>query len=109
MRKLGVLVLLLTLASPSPCGFAWSKTTEKGLFAAGLLSFGGVVRWLIHRDTARTERETAALHAEWGEPFQVHRFTRGFDRMRVEEYRRESRRAVATYRNGRLLRVEIVE
>jgi len=87
---------------------ALGKTAEKGIFAVGLLAFGGVVRWLIRRDEGIAERRTRDLRAEWGEPDAVRVFAVGFDRLRVEEYRAETRRARATYRNGRLERVEVL-
>lgn len=88
-------------------GFALSKTAEKAVFAGGLLALGGVVRAWFARADARNADAVRRLRAEWGEPVSVAAFSRGFDSLRVEEYRRGAHRATARFRNGRLERVEV--
>jgi len=101
-----VLVVLLFL-SPTG-GWAWSKRAEKALFAGGLLTVGGVVWAWWARGDARNAEAVRRLRAEWGEPVSTTTFSRGFDLIRREEYRRGSRRAVAYFRNERLERVDVL-
>lgn len=106
-RTVGSLLIGLAALAPSS-GWAISKTAEKGAFAAGLLTLGGVV----YAGIARADRHHAdtirKLHREWGKPTSTVTFLRGFDRIRLEEYRQGKRRALAQFRNGKLEHVEIL-
>jgi hypothetical protein len=89
-------------------GFATSKAVEKAVFAAGLSTLGAVVRAWLSRVDAQNAEAIRRLRAEWGKPVSIAVLPRGFVRIRIEEYRRGSRRAIARFRNERLEHVDVL-
>ncbi len=99
-HRMAAIAVATALSTQAWTAVAATKTVEKGLFIAGLLALGGVVRSLDSIDRDRSAYVAEALRLELGPPTSADERLKGFDRLRAESYGNPAESLVATYRNG---------